>query len=109
MIKNDNMREYAHFTGMIGSIALMVIGFLAMFGIKLILGEGNFVMFLMMILSGLFIFFLETDSEYLPIKYKFPFKSNKIRAYTYFVVGVLLILSGLPAILIIVSAILYIV
>lgn len=108
MIKDDNMKEYAHYLGIAGSIALMVIGFLAIFGIKFILGEGTFVMFLLMILAGVFIFLLETDSEYLPKRYKFPFKVNRVRAYSYFVVGVLLILSGLPALLIIASAILYI-
>lgn len=108
MLKDENAKEYAHYLGMAGSIAFMAIGFLAMFGVKLTLGESNFVMFLLMIVSGLFIFFLETDSEYLPGKYKFPFKANRIRAFSYFVVGVLLIMSGLPALLIIASAILYI-
>ncbi len=108
MLENDDSREnFAHWLALVGGALLSITGFLAIFGVNYTLGKGNFIAFLLMLVLGAFIALIEMDSDFIPKKYSFLFKNTRIKAFTYFVVGVMLISSGIASILLIISAILY--
>ena len=107
MFEDDKSRKnLAHWLSLTGGVLMSIIGFLAIFGVNFTLG-GNFGAYVLMLVFGAFIGLIESENDLIPKRYTFPFKNIKIRAFTYFVVGVLLFTSGIPSILLIVAAILY--
>ncbi|MCY3413666.1 MAG: hypothetical protein INQ03_18630 [Candidatus Heimdallarchaeota archaeon] len=102
--KNPN-HEYAHWIAIFGAGLLILIGFLAIFGINYTFLD-LFTMYIVMMLMGVLILLIEIENDYLPLQYKTIFKSAKIKAMFYFVLGLLLIGSGIPGILLIIAAIL---
>ena len=100
-------REYAHKISILGGGLMSLFAFLSLFGLDLSFGESKFLLNLIMVIIGLFILGIELDSDYIPTTYKIPFKSIRIKSFSYLVIGILLLGSGLPSILLISAAILY--
>lgn len=107
MFDDDKSKDmYAHWLAIAGSLLMILFGFLEIFSINATLSD-NFIVHLLMLVSGSVIFLLEMDNEYIPKHTRLLFKSKQVKAFAYIVVAVLLIASGLPSIILIISAVLY--
>ena len=88
--RTGEYHQYAHKVSILAGGIMALFGFLSLFGVNITFGENNFFLNLLMVVVGLAILGIETDTEYIPTRYKIPFKSIRIKSFTYFVLAILL-------------------